>query len=225
LPTLSRKARGADSTKESNAMTRDITPAGSPATGAVDEAFAEVRASFDWFCLAAGDRGARHDHGGGCRGGLRAAPRSRCGAAGAPLGPDAGTDRFPRRQDRGRASAGPGHGRPRSPIPSWETAAEEDWLGCWAMNLMLINVSTRRFADADTALLSPSSASASPHADGRSCTPRQPAGRAISATPRMGTPDAVDPRQIGSSKGTWQFFFLRVFVLHSRDIRLELFRF
>lgn len=35
-------------------MTRDITPAGSPATWAVDEAFAEVRASFDRFCLAAG---------------------------------------------------------------------------------------------------------------------------------------------------------------------------
>src|SRR5258708_8924725 len=35
-------------------MTRDIVPAGSPATGAVDEAFAEVRASFDRFCLAAG---------------------------------------------------------------------------------------------------------------------------------------------------------------------------
>ncbi|MGY4327422.1 microsomal dipeptidase-like Zn-dependent dipeptidase [Bradyrhizobium sp. LB7.2] len=35
-------------------MTRDITPAGSPATGTVDEAFAEVRASFDRFCLAAG---------------------------------------------------------------------------------------------------------------------------------------------------------------------------
>src|SRR3979409_337049 len=35
-------------------MTRDITPAGSPATGSVDEAFAEVRASFDRFCLAAG---------------------------------------------------------------------------------------------------------------------------------------------------------------------------
>src|SRR6476469_3889736 len=35
-------------------MTRDITPAGSPATGAVDGAFAEVRASFDRFCLAAG---------------------------------------------------------------------------------------------------------------------------------------------------------------------------
>jgi AAA domain/RNase_H superfamily len=35
-------------------MTRDITPAGWPATGAVDEAFADVRASFDRFCLAAG---------------------------------------------------------------------------------------------------------------------------------------------------------------------------
>ena len=35
-------------------MTRDITPAGSPATRAVDESFAEVRASFDRFCLAAG---------------------------------------------------------------------------------------------------------------------------------------------------------------------------
>ena len=35
-------------------MTRDITPAGSPATGVVDEAFAEVRASIDRFCLAAG---------------------------------------------------------------------------------------------------------------------------------------------------------------------------
>src|SRR6478609_3328602 len=60
LPTLSRWARGADSTKESNAMTRDITPAGSPATRAVDESFAEVRASFDRFCCGR-DRGARDD--------------------------------------------------------------------------------------------------------------------------------------------------------------------
>lgn len=30
-------------------------------------------------------------------------------------------------------------------IPSWETSAQEDWLGRWAMNLMLINVPTRRF--------------------------------------------------------------------------------
>ena len=35
-------------------MTRDITPAGSPATGTVDDAFAEVRASFNRLCFAAG---------------------------------------------------------------------------------------------------------------------------------------------------------------------------
>jgi putative transposase len=29
-------------------------------------------------------------------------------------------------------------------LPSWERAVEEDWLGQWAMNLMLINVSTRK---------------------------------------------------------------------------------
>lgn len=33
-------------------------------------------------------------------------------------------------------------------IPSWETAAQEDSLGRWAMNLMLINVSARRFGTA-----------------------------------------------------------------------------
>ena len=31
------------------------------------------------------------------------------------------------------------------PLPSWEAAQSEDLLGRWAMNLMLINVSTRRF--------------------------------------------------------------------------------
>ena len=30
-------------------------------------------------------------------------------------------------------------------LPSWENAVSEDWLGKWAMNQMLINVSTRRF--------------------------------------------------------------------------------
>jgi len=33
-------------------------------------------------------------------------------------------------------------------LPSWEAARAEDWLGKWAMNLMLINVSTRRFGRA-----------------------------------------------------------------------------
>jgi hypothetical protein len=30
-------------------------------------------------------------------------------------------------------------------LPSWEGATTEDWLGKWAMNQMLINVSTRKF--------------------------------------------------------------------------------
>ena len=30
------------------------------------------------------------------------------------------------------------------PLPSWQAAQAEDWLGRWAMNLMLINVSTRK---------------------------------------------------------------------------------
>jgi putative transposase len=29
-------------------------------------------------------------------------------------------------------------------LPTWSTAQAEDWLGRWAMNLMLINVSTRK---------------------------------------------------------------------------------
>lgn len=37
--------------------TRDTIPAGSPATETTDEAFAEVRASFDRYCLAAGIEG------------------------------------------------------------------------------------------------------------------------------------------------------------------------
>ena len=28
-------------------------------------------------------------------------------------------------------------------LPTWTAAQAEDWLGRWAMNLMLINVSTR----------------------------------------------------------------------------------
>jgi hypothetical protein len=30
-------------------------------------------------------------------------------------------------------------------LPSWDCAVAEEWLGKWAMNLMLINVSTRKF--------------------------------------------------------------------------------
>ena len=40
------------------------------------------------------------------------------------------------------------HGGAEVALPSWEAAQAEDWLGRWAMNLMLINVSTRRFGRA-----------------------------------------------------------------------------
>ena len=33
-------------------------------------------------------------------------------------------------------------------LPSWTAAQAEDWLGRWAMNLMLINVSTRKLRPA-----------------------------------------------------------------------------
>jgi hypothetical protein len=32
------------------------------------------------------------------------------------------------------------------PVPSWQAAVAEDWLGEWAMNQMLINVATRKSA-------------------------------------------------------------------------------
>ena len=129
-------------------MTRDITPAGWPATGAVDEAFAEVRASFDRFCLAAG---------------IEVLGTMMEADVAAACGPRHGRDAARRAHRWGRTRGRIGfHGgkieveRPRVrgvdgrevTIPSWETAAQEDWLGRWAMNLMLINVSTRRFGRA-----------------------------------------------------------------------------
>src|SRR5947209_8389126 len=47
--------------------------------------------------------------------------------------------------ERPRVRARDGH---ELVLPSWEAAQAEDWLGRWAMNLMLINVSTRRFGRA-----------------------------------------------------------------------------
>src|SRR3974390_186027 len=128
-------------------MTRDITPAGWPATGAVDEAFAEVRASFDRFCLAAGiealgtmmeadvTAACRPGPARGARGGRRGGgTRGRIGFRGGKI-----------EVERPRVRGVDGR---EVTIPSWETAAQEDWLGRWAMKLMLINVLTRRFGRA-----------------------------------------------------------------------------
>ena len=130
-------------------MTRHITPAGSPATGAVDEAFAEVRASFDRFCLAAG---------------IEALGTMMEADVTAACGPRHGRDAARRVHRWGRNPLGRigFHGgkieveRPRVrgldgrevTIPSWGNGGGGGLVGRWAMNLMLINVSTRRFGRA-----------------------------------------------------------------------------
>ena len=118
-----------------------------PATnmGAVGKAWDEVSASFDRFCLAAGVDalgamlekdaeeacGARHARSEGRRG-------HRWGRTQGKIGFHAGKVSVERPRVRGLAGQ-------ELALPSWEHAVAEDWLGKWAMNLMLINVSTRKF--------------------------------------------------------------------------------
>jgi|GEM_PF-2031738 len=125
-------------------MKKDSTSVTAPVAGAVDEALTEVQQSFERLCLAAGIEalgammeadveaacGPRHG-----RVEKRAANRwgSTRGAIGFHGG-KVGVERPRVRAVDGREMA----------IPSWNRATSEDWLGRWAMNLMLINVSTRR---------------------------------------------------------------------------------
>ena len=104
----------------------------------------EVSASFDRFCLATGIEtlgtmmerdaeaacGPRHS-----RGQERASHRwgrttGKIGFHGGKVG-----------VDRPRVRSFDGH---EVPLPTWAAAQTEDWLGRWALNLMLINVSTRK---------------------------------------------------------------------------------
>jgi putative transposase len=110
--------------------------------GAVGKAWDEVSVSFDRFCLAAGMEalgtmmetdaeeacGPRHARGDGRRG-------YRWGRTQGKIGFHGGKVEIERPRVRGCKEVA---------LPSWERAVEEDWLGQWAMNLMLINVSTRK---------------------------------------------------------------------------------
>jgi putative transposase len=113
--------------------------------GAVGKAWEEVSASFDHFCLAAGIEalgtmlendaheacGPRHSRAEGRRG-------YRWGRTQGKIGFHGGRVEIERPRVRelgGREVV----------LPSWERAITEDWLGRWALNLMLINVSTRKF--------------------------------------------------------------------------------
>ena len=109
------------------------------------EALASMSASFERFCLAAGLEalaelmeqdalaacGERHE-----RGGRRKAHR--WGKTKGKIGFHGGKVETARPRLRGF------DGREQA-LPSWEAAQSEDWLGKWAMNQMLINVSTRKF--------------------------------------------------------------------------------
>jgi hypothetical protein len=111
----------------------------------VGKAWEEVSASFDRFCLAAGIEtlgammeadaevacGPRHSRSEERRG-------HRWGRTAGKIGFHAGRVAIERPRVRGLDAK-------ELPLASWEQAVDEDWLGQWAMNLMLINVSTRKY--------------------------------------------------------------------------------
>jgi len=124
-----------------------INPSEFP-TASVDEAWQDVGESLERFCLTAGLAalegmfeedatglcGPRH---------ARAGHRTgyRWGETSGRLGFHGG--KVAVRRPRVRTREGE-----EMPLPSWTAAVREDWLGQWALNLMLINVSTRKFARA-----------------------------------------------------------------------------
>jgi putative transposase len=129
-------------------MKKSTTPAGVVPVAIVEEAWQEVGASFERFCLTAGIAtlaammeadtarlcGRRYARGDGRDG-------HRWGRTKGKLGFHGGKVALERPRVRARDGG-------EVPLPSWEAAMAEDWLGKWAMNLMLINVSTRKFGRA-----------------------------------------------------------------------------
>src|SRR6266403_1522359 len=129
-------------------MEKSTTPAGVVPAAIVEEAWQQVGASFERFCLTAGIATSA-----GMTEGAAA------GLCGVRYGRDDGKDGYRWGRTKGKLGF---HGgkieleRPRVrardggeiALPSWEAALAEDWLGQWALNLMLINVSTRKFGRA-----------------------------------------------------------------------------
>ena len=126
-------------------MKKHITSTAIPTHALKAEALASMSASFERFCLAAGLEtlsemleqdatavcGERHE-----RGERRQAHR--WGRTKGKIGFHGGKVEMERPRVRGLDGA-------ERVLPSWENAVSEDLLGKWAMNQMLINVSTRRF--------------------------------------------------------------------------------
>ena len=127
-------------------MNRPTTSTAIPARALKLEALADISASFEVFCLASGMEalGEMMDHDAQAICGPRHArgherQAHRWGKTKGKIGFHGGKVEIERPRLRGF------DGRERA-VPSWEAAVAEDWLGKWAMNQMLINVSTRKFA-------------------------------------------------------------------------------
>ena len=131
-------------------MTKATTTRPSPVTPHVLEAWNNVGDSFERFCLTAGVEalqammeadavdlcGERH-----ARSSSRAGHR--WGTTQGKIGFHGGNVDVERPRVRAR-----GKGGKEMELPTWGHANEQDWLGKWAMNLMLINVSTRKICRA-----------------------------------------------------------------------------
>jgi putative transposase len=129
-------------------MKKFTTSAAIDPAAIVEGAWQDVGASFERFCLATGVAtlagmmeedasrlcGPRYGRAEGRDG-------YRWGRTRGKVGFHGGKVEIERPRVRGRAGG-------ELALPSWETAVSENLLGKWAMNLMLINVSTRKFGRA-----------------------------------------------------------------------------
>jgi transposase-like protein len=129
-------------------MNKSTTPAGVFPAAIIEEAWQQVGASFERFCLTAGIAtlagmmeadatrlcGERYGRGEGRDG-------HRWGRTKGKLGFHGGKVALERPRVRARDGG-------EISLPSWQAAMAEDWLGKWALNLMLINVSTRNIGRA-----------------------------------------------------------------------------
>jgi len=125
-------------------MTNITTTSSIALVPGLEAAWQDVDSSFDRFCLVAGIgameqvlredaqrlTGPRHGRGGGRVGQRWGMTKGKIGFHGGNVA-----------VQRPRVRSYDGH---EIELPSWTAAQAEDWLGRWAMNLMLINVSTRK---------------------------------------------------------------------------------
>src|SRR5213080_751035 len=125
-------------------MTTITTPSSLALVPSLETAWQDVDSSFERFCLTAGIGaieqmlcedarqlvGAPHNRGGGRVGHRWGRTKGKIGFHGGKV-----------TVHRPRVRSYDGH---EVTLPTWTAAQAEDWLGRWAMNLMLINVSTRK---------------------------------------------------------------------------------